>query len=341
MKPYVGIFFLFFIACSSAENEQVVLKKPQGFVEMKVPDHNPAKVAGIALGRSLFYDPILSLDSTVSCASCHRQQLAFTDGKPVSTGVFGRQGKRSAPSLANIGFHYKGLFWDGRVASLEEQVSHPIEDTTELGAGWHLALDRLNRHPGYKRAFAKVFPCQGGIDSSQVSAALAQFQRTLISDNSKYDKVMRKQTTFTDQENAGRLIFFDASDSLPFSECGHCHLDPLFTSLDFFNNGISGTEFVDKGRGAVTGRQAEMGMFKTPTLRNVAVTAPYMHDGRFQTLDQVLDHYISGGHYAENVNPNVRKLKFKEGDKQALLAFLYTLTDSTFLTNEAFSNPFQ
>ena len=182
------------------------------------------------------------------------------------------------------------------------------------------------------------------INKDLITKALAQFERTLVSHNSKYDQVQRGEAEFTDAEQRGWTIFFDASEELPHSECGHCHIDPLFTDLEFHNNGIDPSEdlndFKDKGKGAVNGNKFDNGKFKTPTLRNISLTAPYMHDGRFATLEEVIDHYISGGHLSINANPNVRKLDLQDQDKKDLIAFLNTLTDSTFINNPRFGNPF-
>ena len=176
------------------------------------------------------------------------------------------------------------------------------------------------------------------------ASALAQFERTLISANSKYDRAMRGEDTFTALEERGRHIFFDTSEELPEGECGHCHTPPLFTDQTYMNNGLTAApalhDFPDKGRGDATGKYFDNGRFRVPSLRNVALTAPYMHDGRFATLAEVVDHYNQGGLPSENVDPKIRKLHLSHTDKQALQAFLETLTDSTFVNNPGFSNPF-
>lgn len=322
------------------------IANPPGFVKMGIPLDNPLTKEGIALGRRLFYDPILSADSTLSCASCHQLQLGFTDGKALAEGINGHQNKRSAPSLINIGYYYKGLFWDGRVQTLEEQALLPVEDSVEFGYDWSRVEEKLQSHPIYPTLFERAFGIMGKEEINRFLAAkaIAQFERTLISKDSKYDRVMRGEARFTEAEQRGWSIYFDASDELPKSECGHCHLDPLFTNLDFFNNGIEKVDeledYVDKGRGEVTGWKYHNGQFRTPTLRNIALTAPYMHDGRMKTLEEVIDHYISGGHLVENVNPNVRRLNFSERDKRDLIAFLNTLTDTLFIQNPDYTSPF-
>lgn len=307
--------------------------QPPDFPPMRIPPDNPLTKAGVVLGRKLFFDPILSRDSSVSCSTCHQPQLAFTDGQAISTGIEGRQGKRSAMSLLNVGFYAKGLFWDGRVATLEEQSLHPVRDPVEMDYNWIDLGKKLQAHPLYPRLFRKAFGIKTSneIDSALVGKALAQFERTLISADTKFDRVMRKETSFTPQEKRGWTIFFDASPALPTSECNHCHVDPLFSNLNFENNGFVEAktldDYPDKGRGAVTQNRNDNGMFRVPTLRNLKYTAPYMHDGRFKTLDEVLNHYASGGHPGVNVSPNVRVLKLSKQDRADLLAFLNTLND--------------
>lgn len=324
----------------------VELEKPSSVPQMYIPPENPMTVEGIELGRKLFYDPILSKDSTVFCGNCHQQGRSFTDGKVFSTGFAGRTGRRSAMSLVNIGFHQKGLFWDGRANQLEDQAIHPVQDSVEMNLDWASAVQRLQNHPSYPIDFRRAFGITKSEEITQdlIVRALAQFERTLISKDSKFDRWQRGEVALTKSEQRGYEIFFDTSEKLPHAECGHCHVDPLFTTLDFENNGIQQVshldEFPDKGRGEVTENQFDKGKFKVPTLINIAQTAPYMHDGRFKTLDEVIEHYVSGGHFSDNVSPNVRKLDFTEQDKQDLIAFLNTLTDSVFLNNPAFGNPF-
>lgn len=322
-------------------------ENPPGFPPMVIPENNPFTKAGIELGRRLFYDPVLSADSTISCASCHLQERAFTDGQAQSRGIAQRKGTRSAMSLANVGYYYTGLFWDGRTGSLEEQALHPVRNFKEMGFSWNEVEARLEKQPRYVRWFREAFGIRRAteIDSGYVARALAQFQRTLVSKDAKFDRVMRQEETFTPAEKRGWTIFFDASPDRAVSECNHCHVDPLFTNLAYENNGIQSVNslegFADPGLGAVHANRFDNGKFRVPTLRNIELTAPYMHDGRFQTLDQVLEHYISGGHPAENLNPNVRRLYLSAQDKKDILSFLYTLTDSVFICNKAFENPWK
>lgn len=312
------------------------LDEPERLPKMRIPADNPLTVEGVALGKKLFFDPILSLDSTFSCASCHQPERAFSDSKAVALGIRLRKGRRSSPSLVNIGYHYKGLFWDGRVITLEEQSLHPIQDSVEMGNSLAQVETSLQRHSDYPILFRKAFGIEDKkqITSQLVAKALAQFERTLISKNAKFDQVQRGEAQFTAAEARGFAIFFDTSAVLPHAQCAQCHVDPLFTNLAYENNGIQQSDnlnFPDQGRGAVTVNRFDNGKFKVPTLRNIVLTAPYMHDGRFKTLDEVLKHYESGGHPAENVNANVRKLNLTAADKADLIAFMNTLTDTISL----------
>ncbi|MEL7248934.1 MAG: cytochrome c peroxidase [Bacteroidota bacterium] len=337
---YVGLVLLVWglTSCSSTIGPTpYAIPTPQDFIEMVIPPDNPTTVEGVELGRTLFFDPILSVDNTISCASCHRPELAFTDGAAVSSGLAGRKGRRSAPSLLNVGFHYKSVFWDGRSASLEEQALHPLSDSLEMGNNWNQIEQQLQSNSGYKTLFEAAFPGEA-ISKANTANALAQFQRTLISADSKYDRVQRGEASFTTQEQRGWTIFFDAGyPTVPMAECNHCHMDPLFTNLGFANTGLDSSatllDFPDPGLGAITGNKYDNGKFRVPTLRNILVTAPYMHDGRMSHINDVIEHYNCGGAYAENVDPNVRSLHLSDQDKADLLAFLSTLTDSTALYN--------
>ena len=322
------------------------LSEPANFVRMAIPPDNPVTEKGVALGRSLFYDPILSREHNLACADCHRQSSGFADTSSFSLGAAHIPTDRNTPSLVNIGYHYRGIFWDGRAESLEQQVLASITDRREMAANWPDILGRLNAHPRYPTRFAEVFGNRGKdkpIDSLEVAQVIAQFERTLISAGSKYDRFLSGKAALTQLEERGRLIFFDESEDLPDAECAHCHTDPLFTSLQYFNNGLEATDSLqwlsDPGRGMVTGKYFDTGKFKTPTLRNIAQTAPYMHDGRFGTLEEVIDHYDDGGHYSDNASPNVRRLGLSPVDKKALVAFLHCLTDSVFLEKSEFGDP--
>ncbi len=319
---------------------------PERFPALEQPHDNHMTIDGIWLGRKLFYDPILSIDSTISCSSCHQQFGSFTDQLAISPGVAGVT-SRSSMSLINIGFHHSGLFWDGRVQTLEEQALIPVEDPKEMGESWERVEEKLKDHPTYPADFRKAFGIETAtmITRELAAKAIAQFERSLISGgNTKYDRFARGEIFLDENEYNGYLMFFDFEPSVPDAECAHCHNAPLFATSDFFNNGLQESPdflgFVDKGLGLFTGKPSDNGKFKAPTLRNVAFTAPYMHDGRFETLEEVVDHYNSGGKSSPNKNALLYPLHLTESQKSDLIAFILTLTDSSTLVNEAFQSPF-
>jgi len=311
--------------------ESVTPVPPGSFPGLEIPNDNPITKAGLILGRKLFFDPILSRDSSQSCSSCHQQDKSFTDGLARSLGVDRISGRRSAMNLLDVGFHTHGLFWDGRAGSLEIQALSPVEDPIEMHFHWPGVMERIKRHPTYPIEFRKAFGIAqvDSITKYLAVKAIAQFERTLISTGtSKYDLAITPGSGvfFSESELRGFEMYFDKSGGrLPDAECFHCHNAPLMTSLDFFNNGIQqvrvGQQFDDNGLGAVTGNIAQNGMFKVPTLRNITLTGPYMHDGRFTSLEQVIDHYNSGGFPADNKNPFIRKLGLTNQQKADLLAF--------------------
>ncbi|MFQ5600121.1 MAG: cytochrome-c peroxidase [Candidatus Krumholzibacteriia bacterium] len=308
-----------------------------GFPGMPVPEDNPLTRQGVALGRRLFYDPILSRDSTQSCSTCHTQEFAFSDsGRRFSVGVDGTEGARNAPSVINVAWN-KALFWDGRAQTLEEQAVQPVINPIEMDETWDRVVAKLRRSPTYLDLFGEAFGTRQ-ITRERVVKAIAQFERTLVSNNSKYDRSLRNEVTLSDAEQRGRIFFLSE-----IGDCFHCHDEFQFTVRDFRDIGLDLVP-PDAGRSNVTGLPEDVGKFKIPTLRNIELTAPYMHDGRFQTLEEVLDHYDSGGVHSQNVDPLIRVgrgLGLTEQQKQDIIAFLKTLTDSTFVNNPDFSNPFE
>lgn len=318
-----------------------------------VPADNPLTEEGVALGRKLFYEVRLSGNGTQSCGSCHQQRKAFTDGRALALGAEGQSHRRNTMSLANVLWE-KTLAWDGAATSLEQQARTPLENPVEM----HLLLadgaKRLQQTDLYPPLFQQAFG-SSTITEINVLKALAQFERTLISANSPYDKYIRKEGSLTPTERAGARLFNDHPGEVSGifirgGACHHCHISEngLFSSPDFFNNGLDLT-FTDPGRGGVTGQALDRGRFKAPTLRNIAQTAPYMHDGRFQRLEEVLDHYnehvqTTSPGTDPNVllsnTPNGTRLDLTAQEKVQIIAFLRTLTDSTFLTDKRFSNPF-
>ncbi len=320
--------------------EPYEVKVPEGFPRLEVPEDNPITKAGVALGQKLFFDPILSADSTMSCVNCHLPYFALTDVEATSVGIDGLRGRRSSMSLLNVAFYNTGLFWDGRSPSLEAQALEPVEDTLELHHKWVDLVPQLREHAEYPALFRAAFGIQNTaeINKELAAKAIAQFERVQISDGrAKFDRVMQGEATFTPDEAAGYDMFFDVTNEFPDAECGHCHNVPLFTTNEYFNNGITAAatpeDFPDPGLGGVTGNPYDMGKFRAPSLRNITLTAPYMHDGRFKTLSEVLDHYNQGGQTSANVSPLIRPLKLSEVEKRQIIAFLHTLTDRKFVNH--------
>ncbi|SHJ03093.1 cytochrome c peroxidase [Hymenobacter daecheongensis DSM 21074] len=338
------------------------LTLPAGFPQaVRLPADNPLTEEGVALGRSLFYEVRLSRNNALSCGSCHVQSKAFTDGRARAIGADGATHSRGSMSLANMLWE-PSLNWDGAADGLEKQARKPIENPVEMHQPLAEGVRKLQQTELYPPLFRKAFGTST-ITEENVLKALAQFERTLISANSKYDKLKRREISrLSPTEEAGRQLFLihpTPADNLAGANCFHCHNEGnlLFSSTDytrgaaasFFNNGLDASP-ADAGRGGVTGLAADRGKFRAPTLRNIALTAPYMHDGRFQTLQQVLDHYSD---HVQLSSPNLdinmlgasnthngTQLDLTALQKQQLIAFLHTLTDSTFIQDKRFSNPF-
>ncbi|MBK8339091.1 MAG: c-type cytochrome [Flavobacteriales bacterium] len=317
---------------------------------MAIPPDNPITVKGVELGRFLFYEERLSGDNSLSCGSCHSPQAAFTDdGNQFSTGIDGSIGTRNSMALINLGWD-NFYFWDGRAATLEQQILEPVVNPIEMHETWPNAAGKLQADSAYRDLFIEAFDAEQ-IDSTLVARAIAQFLRTMISANSKLDKVMRGEAFFTQEEQRGvTLTQLEGGDpdlglgGQSGADCFHCHSQAagLFTNGQMENNGLDSV-FTDLGAGAVTGNPQDNGKFKVPTLRNVALTAPYMHDGRFQTMEEVVEHYNSGGTPSATISPFMKftqgGLQLPPSDKQALIAFLNTLTDMDFVNDPRFQDP--
>ena len=312
-----------------------------------IPEDNPLTQDGVQLGRHLFHDPIMSLDSTVNCSGCHNLKLGFSDPSQFSIGIEGRTTPRHSMSLLNVGYVSSSLFWDGRASSLEEQAAEPIVTFEEFDHTIAGAENRIRNTERYHAMFRKAF----GIENTQeitielITKAIAQFERIIISGGeAKFDRYLRNEYRFTDEELNGFEMFFDINPDLKDAECAHCHAAPLMTTDDFVNNGLQCPEedliFPDNGRGLVTGNRVDNGKMRIPHLRNIGLTAPYMHDGRFNTLEEVIDHYSSGGCLADNIDGNMRALNFTPDEKEELIAFLHTLTDTSYFSNPDLSSPF-
>lgn len=313
-----------------------------------LPMDNKLTVAKIQLGRMLFFEKMLSRDGSQECADCHKQGDAFSDIRQFSIGVEKLAGKRQAMALMNLGWHQNGFFWDGRATTLREQALKPIQDPLEMNETLPNVIAKLSASKIYTDQFIRAFD-NPSVSAEKMGLAMEQFMLTMVSNNAKFDKVQRKETSFTDAEERGRKLFFTEFDPLgneKGAECFHCHGGHNFTNDEFMNNALdSEAQMTDNGYMAVTKKTTDRAKFKVPSLRNIAQTSPYMHDGRFATLEKVIDHYNLGAKQSStvsnlmqyNLQPN--GLRLTAQNKADLIAFLLTLTDTDFLTNKAFEKP--
>ena len=309
------------------------------------PANNPVTNAGATLGRVLFYDKRLSLNQTVSCASCHQQAHGFSDPAKFSTGFDGRLTSRNSMGLANARWYQRrAFFWDERAATLEIQVLQPIQNTLEMGITLPAMTTRLASEPFYQDLFNRAFGTTT-VTSDRISLALSQFVRSIISTNTKYDAgVASNFANFTAEETLGRRLFLGQTGN---ATCATCHGTDNFVPGNTINNNGLENPYLDKGLGEVSGRAQDEGLFKVPSLRNIALTGPFMHDGRFATLEAVVEFYNSGVIAHPNLSPPLRtrdgtplRLNLTSAEKAAMVAFLKTLTDTSLPTDSRFSDPF-
>jgi cytochrome c peroxidase len=350
------LFLCFFVGFSALKSEEEI---PRGVYSLDYPSYfgnrtnvskeNPITQEGVYLGRRLFYETRLSANNTISCGSCHKQEKAFTDGRKLSKGVDDSFTDRNAMALVNLLWDRK-FFWDGRSSSLEDQAQFPMINPHEMGQELEVSSRKLQSTSYYPPLFKAVFG-DDKITGKRITFALAQFERTLISDHSRYDQYLKKQIKLSDAEMRGMTLFNTAPNpekGIRGANCAHCHGGPKNYLELFHNNGLDSV-YRDRGIEEITGQKTDHGRFKVPTLRNIALTAPYMHDGRLATLEEVIEHY------SEHIKPSVAlsaflqnesnvkgalPVKLNQAEKKELLAFLNTLTDSTFVSNPKFSNPF-
>ncbi len=294
--------------------------------EMQFPANNLPSAERIALGKYLFFNPVMSADSLLSCASCHHQQFAFADNRATSPGVFMRPGTRNSPSLANIGYH-PYFTREGGVPSLEQQVLIPIQEHNEFNSNILDIADRLSGDLYFTDLAEKAYP--GKPLYFAISSGLAAFERTLISNQSKFDAVLRGDAVFTREEAQGFTLFRS-----PRVGCIRCHNGFNFTNYGFYSNG--GTPLRDSGKFRLSRKSSDIGLFKVPGLRNVALTAPYMHDGSVPHLRMVLQRYNHGGCTTPNKDRGIKPLHLTEDELTQLEAFLHTLTDMRFVRNPNF-----
>lgn len=328
LKPFVGISAVLVILSYGIQDSRLIYPSyfPKPVYDFK---KNPLKPATIQLGKKLFYDPILSRDNTVSCSSCHIVEHAFSDrGNHLSKGIQDGLGDRNSPPIFNLAWQ-KTFMWDGSVVNIDVQALAPINHPKEMGEDINVLVRKLNKSKEYKTLFYKSFG-DSTITSARITKALSQFQLTIVSANSKYDFVKQNKAKFTESEQRGYLLYQQ--------NCSSCHAEPLFSTYQFANNGLPiNPELDDRGKYNKTFEPADKMMFKIPSLRNLAFTNPYMHDGRFKTLSEVLSHYEKGIEKSPTLAKELQKpIIFTDQQKTDLISFLGTLNDSVFISERKF-----
>jgi len=305
---------------------------PSWFPEMEIPTENQLTKARIDLGRKLFYEKKLSRDESISCGTCHKLENAFTDELSIATGIEGRLGLRNTPTLANIGYT-DIMFMDGGVRTLELQAQSPIFTHEEMDFTIAEFLDRIEGDETYTRMFDEAYGQEPG--AFGISRSIAAFERTFISGHSRFDayEYQGDANALSAAEKRGRDIFFSSETA-----CTECHVPPLFTNFEFENIGLY-EEYADTGLARITQMDEDKGKFKVPNLRNVAETAPYMHNGSMGTLEEVVSHFNAGGVGHVNQSPLIKPLGLTEQEKADLVAFLHSLTDQSFINNPNLSEP--
>lgn len=315
------------------------------------PFDNPVTDEGAALGRLLFYDVDLSQNGTVSCGSCHKAEFGFSDDRVLSEGFDGELTERHSMRLANARFYANGrFFWDQRAETLEQQVLMPFQDPVEMGMTLDAVVEAVESNPRYEDYFVAAFG-DAEVTTDRISRALAQFVRSMVSTSSRYDEGRAQVDSlyddfpnFTNMENRGKELFY-MPPPLGGPGCAFCHGTDAQVANIAISNGLD-AEVTDRGYGEFSPNSFDEGTFKVPSLRNVAVGGPYMHDGRFQTLEEVIDHYSEDLQYHPTLFPfllravgEARPLGFTDVEKQRLVAFLKTLTDEPMLADPKFSDP--
>lgn len=292
---------------------------PLGLLPIQWPKDNPYSPAKVELGKLLYFDTRLSKDNTVSCATCHSPKFGYTDGLPVSTGIKGQKGGRSAPTVINRAYSL-AQFWDGRAATLEDQAKGPIENPIEMGETHNAVISKLRGIAGYRKLFLNVFGTED-FTIDHVAKAIATFERTVLSGNAPYDRYRAgNKAAMTADQVRGMDVYLNKA------KCDQCHEGINFTSNAYHNVGVGMDKpNPDEGRSAVTKNPADWGAFKTPTLRDIARTAPYMHDGSLKTLEEVVDFYDKGGTPNKNLDEKIKPLKLSDQDKKDLVAFMKAL----------------
>jgi cytochrome c peroxidase len=313
-------FFVLSFGAETAVKKAATPRVPAGLVPVMWPKDNPYSPEKAELGRILYFDGRLSADGSVSCASCHHPKFAFGDGAPVSTGIRGQKGGRSAPTVINRALS-AAQFWDGRAGSLEEQAKGPIQNPIEMGETHEHVVAKLKGIAGYPPLFAKAFGSDE-VNIDRIAQAIATFERTVLSGNAPYDKYKRgNKAAMSAAQVRGMSVFFDKA------KCDACHEGVNFTLNAYSNLGVGADKpEPDEGRFAVTKNPADWGTFKAPTLRDIEHTAPYMHDGSLKTLEEVVDYYDKGGTPNKNLDQRMKKLNLTTAEKSDLVAFLKALS---------------
>lgn len=353
MKPSIPlliIYFAFILGCThdslpddpSPNTTPYTLKEPSNFPKVVLPADNPMTVEGVRLGRHLYYEKRLSYNNTVSCATCHQHNYNFSTPAPKGTGVNGAT-PNNVMIHSNLAWQQFYL-WNGAATDIEAVAMATITDHIEMDNTWYNALTAIAADSKYPPMFEAAFG-KNGVTAKNASKAIAQFVRTMVSSESKFDRVQRGQESFTADEALGYQMF-----NSEVGDCFHCHGDlttgnifGAYGDLQFSNNGIDSILIPNSGRESVSGNVKDRARFKIPSLRNIEYSFPYMHDGRFATLQEVIEHYNQGGYVTSTIDPNMKKAgigrNWTAQQKAALLAFLKTLTDNSFLTDTSFSAP--
>lgn len=340
MKERIEILFVVALLIFSCGKDDVAtevspytLVRPNYFPEIAYPiENNPISKEGFELGKKLFNDPRLSLDNSVACSNCHVKGVAFTDPQHnPSVGIFDQSGTRNAPMIANMAFQSEFL-WDGGVSHLDFVPVFAIENKKEMGEELHNVVQKLNNISEYSPLFKAAFPEIDTITSPYMLKAISQYMLLLVSDKSKYDRVQKGEDIFTSQELSGKSIFEQ--------KCASCHSGALFTNFEYMNNGLDSV-FTDVGRELISAQESDLGKFKVPSLRNIMLTAPYMHDGRFNTIDEVLEHYRNGVKTSNTLanelsNSGQMGISLTNEEVDNLKIYLETLTDYEFISNPIF-----
>lgn len=355
---YIYLFTLIFaVGCKDEEPQVDEIKWDKtaytleygSFPAPDIATDNPLTVQGVKLGKMLFYEKMLSKDGSQACASCHLQEFAFSDTARLSIGVRGLEGKRQAMAVFNMAWNTNEFFWDGRAHLLRHQSLKPIQDELEMDETLENVISKLSASEMYRNQFIRAFGTSE-ITEERISLAMEQFMNSIVSNNSKYDQFLSDTTVFTESEKRGLKLFNqEYNQFIPEesgADCAHCHGGFNFENDRYMNNGLDAEgNAKDEGRFAVTKNNRDMASFKVPSLRNIALTSPYMHDGRFKTLEEVVDHYNDGLEASSNLDQALEQtrgtgLRLTDQDKKDLVNFLKTLTDEELISNKEYASPF-